>query len=198
MMMLMHVWISVGLLFIAGAQAKWLLSGTEIYSGGAHRFFPCDRRINNLIASPNYSSWADTDRNLLLINLASASIWFWMTRLLSGRWGVWELSSLRGLQSLILNGKWEGLICFWKCLEMQIKAQRLALSRQSSADEWKVFVCWHPLCPDYTFFSFSLTGGKVDLNLPGTTAIEFLNASVQGTAPPSHSLLGVKGLTSHI
>lgn len=119
---------------------------------GRTQIFPCDRRINNLIASPNYSSWADTDRNLLLMNLASASVWFWMARLLSGRWGVWELSSLWGLQSLILNGKWKGPICFWKCLEMQLKAQRLALSRHTSADEWTVFVCWHPLCQGHTFF----------------------------------------------
>lgn len=56
------------------------------------------------------------------------------------------MGSLRTLQSLRtaepdFNGKWEGLIRFGKFLEMQFKAQRLALSRHSSADEWKVFAC---------------------------------------------------------
>lgn len=169
---------------------------------GRVQIFPCDRRINNLIASPNYPSWADTDRNLLLMNLASASIWFRMIRLLSGRWGVWELSSLSGLQSLILMESGKGSFALgnvWKCslrlrgwlypgtvLPMNERYLRVdILSAQVMHFFFWLLPHWGKGWPESLWYHSNWVSG---CQCSGTSP----------PPPPPHSLLDVKGLTSHI
>lgn len=169
---------------------------------GRARIFPCDRRINNLIASPNYPSWADTDRNLLLMNLASASVWFRMTRLLSGRWGVWELSSLWGLQSLILMESGKGSFALgnvWKC-SLRLRGWLYPGTVLPMNGRYLRVDILSAQVMHFFFLASPSLGERLTWVSLVPQQLSFWMPVLRDQSPPPHpySLLDVKGLTTHI